>query len=368
MNRPLRHPPRISSPVLRIGLLTPHDPFDLRAFSGTAFFAARALGDRADLRLATPGHAAPTALDRILGRRARAVTAAAFDELDAVVGLVATECLDRPDLPPDLPVIHVTDATPAFLRETYGWDIPQGADAAEARVLARADVAVYSSDAMARRAARDFGARPAVLPFGINLPSRPGTCPEKPPLDRIELVLVASEWDRKGGPLALAVLDRLAALGRRAHLTVIGQSPRHLGRRDDVTCLGWLDKTKARDLRRLTAAFSRAHLALVPSRADCTPMTVAEAMAHGTPVIASDTGGMATLLPPRGPGLRLAPDAGVADWTRAILDLTSDDWAHAAMCLDAFRDARDRLSWEAWADGIVRLVRGRLARAAPQAA
>lgn len=357
-------PASVASPPLRLGFLTPHDARDPMAFSGSAFHAADALARTPGVELSlfcpVPAFRRFSWLGDRLGLKPNRARIDEIEKtpLDAVVGFVATDLIDR--LRIAAPLLHVTDATPSYLRETYGWNVPSGAEAAEARVLARASRAVYSSHAMAARAESDFAAlRPdtAVLPFGVNLRLRPDRPPEKPPLDRLELVFLGSDWTRKGGDVAIAALDRLAAAGRSAHLTVIGTAPRALARRPDVTLAGYLDRSHPKKAERFADILGRAHLMLLPTRADCTPMVIAEAMAHGTPVLATDLGGIVTLLPDGGPGARLPLSAGPEDWARAILSLTGDDWAWERMSRAAFAHARDRLSWSAWASGIARLAR-----------
>lgn len=357
---PLLPADRAPDRPLRLGLLTPHNVRDRRSFSGTPFHAVRALEHRPGLDLRLLGsHRAPSPLDRVLRRRTSrtgAFEARDLDGLDAVLGLVATPLLDRlARLRPGLPVLHVTDATPAFLREAYGWAIPADIDAAEARVAEQARAVIYSSEHIARRAPGDLGLpglAPQVLPFGVNLETVPDRRPEKPPLDRLELLFVGLDWTRKGGDIAVAALDSLATRGQRARLTIVGRAPEHLRTRDDIRITGFLNKNRPRDLARLTALYREAHLLLLPSRADCTPMVVAEAMAHATPVIATDTGGIAALIGGGGAGRVLPPFAPPGAWGDAIRQATADPDSYALMSDAAFEGAAARLSWDAWARGI----------------
>lgn len=350
---------------LTLGFLSPHNPHDRRAFSGTAFFAARALERRADLRLRLlGGHRPPRALDRLLGRRAPPAAAVGKDDLDGldgVVGLVATPLLDRLyETRPDLPFLHVTDATPAFLRDAYGWAVPAEADVAEARVAARAGINVYSSGTLAARAAGDLGLRhmaTAALPFGVNLETLPGQPPEKPSLNRVELLFVGIDWGRKGGDVAVAALDALVASGRDARLTIVGRCPERHRDHPAVRAMGFLDKNRPRAAARLARLYASSHLLLVPSRADCTPMVVAEAMAHATPVIATDVGGLREQIGGAGAGRCLPPYTDPGIWARTIAAMTGDAAGYALASDAAFDRAQARFAWDVWAEGIEAMAR-----------
>lgn len=357
----------LSRDPISVGLLTPHNPFDRRCFSGTAHFATHALARHPGVRLRILGsHKPPKVMDRLLRRPApRLAPDAPLDlgGIDAVVGLVASAHLDAlAQDHPGMPYVHVTDATPDFLRDAYGWAIPRTADAMETRVVQNALSTVYSSDAMADRAAGDLGLdSPAVdvAPFGVNFEALPRQRPEKPSQARLELLFVGLDWLRKGGDIAVAALDCLLRSGNDAHLTIVGHCPkRHLDH-PAITYAGFLNKNRPSDAAKLADLYVQAHVMLVPSRADCTPMVVGEAMAHGTPVIATDTGGVATLLGPTG---RLMPQtAAPNDWAEEICTLTGSGYAAA---MDAsFNRAQHDLSWDGWADRVVTVLAERLADA-----
>ena len=352
-----------SRPALRVGLLTPHNPYDRQAFSGTAHHAAKALGQTPGLELRVLGpHRPRRRLDQLLRRPSPRVEAGAlnFSGLDVIIGLVATPLLNAVCELTDLPLIHVTDATPAFLRDVYGYDVPAAADRAEVAAATAAATVVYSSRRMARRALQDLGTvvRDArSLPFGVNLDTLPQQCPEKKSLETLELLFIGADWDRKGGDLAVAALDALNASGRAARLTVVGRVPDRIRAHRDVCVEGFLDKNRPRDLARLTALYERAHVFVLPTKADCTPMVLAEAMAHGTPVLAHDVGGISELVGPGGAGRVLPQAARAGEWAEAIAAMTADATAFAMVSDAAFERAGTRLSWRNWADGIAEIAR-----------
>lgn len=359
------HPLQLNSPrSFNLGFLSPHNPYDRRTFSGTAFFAARALAERPDIDLTLLGpHRPLKVLDKVLRRRRPTVDADQIDVsgLDAVVGLVATPLLDRlMTRHPNLPVLHVTDATPAFLRDAYGWKVPDNADAMETSVAVRASKVIFSSDALANRAPHDLqlpGLMSETIPFGVNLEQLPDICPQKPPLTKLHLLFIGLDWERKGGDIAVAALEHLRTEGRAAHLTIVGRCPERFRNHPDITYAGYLNKNRPKHAEQLIQLYRNAHLLLVPSRADCTPMVLAEAMAHGTPALATDTGGISTVIGAGGTGQLLPLYTSPRDWARAITELVSRQELYDFMSDACFDRAQNVLSWPQWAAQIEHVAR-----------
>ena len=347
---------------LRLGFLSPYNPYDRQSFSGSTFHACKALSQTQSLRLRVLGqHAPPRFRDRLMRRRKEiTLTAADLEGLDAIMGLVATSLLDTvSQLRPDLPFLHVTDATPRFLRDTYGWRVPDNADAREARVAARAASTVYSSWELAKRAPTDLGLaefQPKVLPFGMNDEYLPEAAPTKPPLSKLNLLFIGLDWVRKGGDTAVAALDKLNSNGRRAHLTIVGQCPERHRTHQHITYAGYLNKNRPREARQLAQLYSDAHLLLLPSLADCTPMVIAEALGHATPVLATDTGGIGTMIGGHATGRLLPQFSAPAEWARTINEMTADETHYAMMSDAGFDRAHGVLTWSRWAAGIVTIL------------
>ncbi len=284
-----------------------------------------------------------------------------------MVGLVAKPLLDRlATLRPGLPFLYITDATPQFLRDAYGWAVPAEADAAEARVAAAAAASVYSSEVLAARAPADLGCpgmAALVRPFGVNLDTLPHKRPVRDLSGPLELMLVATDWERKGGDIAVAALNALLAQGRDVRLTIVGACPERYRSHPAIRAAGYLDKNNRRDAGLLAAFYKAAHLLLVPSRADCTPMVVAEAMAWGMPVLGANVGGIARQIG-AGAGRVLDLFTPPAHWADEIEAMTGTRDLYEMMSDAAFDRAREHLSWDAWATEIETMLRGALDRVA----
>jgi glycosyltransferase involved in cell wall biosynthesis len=286
-----------------------------------------------------------------------------------------------------VPLIHVTDATPAYIAEGYGTAPKPAAFETEARAIAAARAVIYSSHYMAERARAEFGAGIAaklhVVPFGLNM--------EAPPAPRLDLaapggagsdggaggspsgegaplnlVFVGKKWVRKGGDIALETLRWLRGQGVDARLTVLGARPPGYVDPEGaegplepgVTVIPFLDKNRPEDAARFDAVLGAAHALILPTRADCTPMVVAEANAFGAPALATDVGGLGTLIAPGENGWLLPEAAGGAEWGRRVLEMVADPAGYRALRASSLAAYRDRLTWEAWSAGVLDVVAG----------
>lgn len=364
---------------MRIGFLCAHNPYDRNAFSGTAFYSCAALGRLRDegligeLRILGT-HAPVGRRSRLIQRTRRMLTlppqplsfaslADRGDGLDWIVSMVSGGMALR--LAPQLlaPFVHVTDATPDFLRDFYGRDIPPSAQQEETRVIEQAARVVYSSDFMRARALEEFGPQAGekmrVVPFGVNLDHLPDTVtagpawPAGPGKGPLNLLFIGKDWQRKGGAIAFAAQQQLRVQGWDARLNIIGCDPPEAQGRPGVTIFPYLDKNLPEDARRFEALLADSHLFVLPTRADCTPMVIAEANAWSIPVLVTRTGGIPTLVTPDANGRMMPEDAGANDWAAAILQMLADPDAYAELRRGSHAAYRDRLNWHAWARALI---------------
>lgn len=355
-------PSRDPQAPLNLGFLSPHNPHDRRSFSGTAFYAAAALKRHPGVSLKILGdHRPPRLSNWLLGRQCPKIDHVphnAFDGLDAVISLVGSTLLGPILGQIKVPFVHVTDATPVFLRDCYGWNVPPEADVLEAEVAKHAAAMIYSSAEMADRGAVEFGISPYHAPFGVNLGStrRPKTCPTKSDMSKLQLLFVGNDWERKGGDLAVSAMQALQRMGVDAHLTIVGHAPKYYGTDPDITIAGYLNKNKTEQAAKLTQFYEKAHLLLVPSRADCTPMVIAEAMAYGTPTLATDVGGIGSLIGGTGAGKLMSVAADADLWAREIANMTASQFAYQAMSDACFDRANSRLTWRAWCSDLLKII------------
>ncbi len=170
--------------------------------------------------------------------------------------------------------------------------------AIERALLAAADAVIATSS----ETVRDLAAL-GVAPGRVTV-AQPGT--DRPPPVRHRgrrLLTVATLVPRKGHLTVLAALQRL---GPGWQLELVGsdrRDPRHAARvRTAIRLRGLARRVRVRGEvpdAALARAWRRAGLFVLPSAHEGYGMAVAEALAHGLPVVASQAGALSGVVPPR---------------------------------------------------------------------
>lgn len=386
--------------VLRLAFVTIDDSSSLKSWSGVPFHMARALVqqgvtlEHVDL-LHTP--VVPRALARgrqllhrsrrrwysfqhdpgVVRAHARYLALRLRDlHVDAVFspGTIPIAHLDTP-----LPVVYWTDATFAAMVDYY----PAWSGISEARVRAgnrmeraaidRAGVAVYASDWAAESALRVYAADPArvhVLPFGANLTSEPDrrqivSLIAQRPRRECRLLFLGVDWHRKGGDLALGVVERLVEMGIPSHLTVVGCRAGDVPKSKLVDYIGFIDKSTPSGEARLLRLLADSHFLCLPSRAECFGVVFCEASAYGLPSLAIRTGGVASAVRHASNGYLFDEPSFIESAAASIADCMADyDDVYTPLALSSYEEYRSRLNWTTSTSMLIEHVSRLVARTA----
>jgi glycosyltransferase involved in cell wall biosynthesis len=202
-------------------------------------------------------------------------------------------------------------------------------------VLRRARAVVAASEELAGEA-RHLGARNVhVIPGGIELPPEPG-----PPAEPPHLLYVGRLAPEKG-------VRQLAEASRGLPLEVAGDGPL----RD---LLPQARGVVPRD--GLPALYEAAAAVVVPSLREGFGMACLEAMAHGRPVVASDTGGLRDLVVDDETGL-LVPPGDVPALRGALERILADADLRVRLGVAARQRAAAAFGWDAVVTSLLELYR-----------
>lgn len=215
----------------------------------------------------------------------------------------------------------------------------------------KAAALVFSSDWAARGAQELYGIdanKLHVIPFGLNSLERPA--PVERTIDaKVRLLIVGVEWHRKGIDLACELTRKMRADGIDCELHIVGCKPENadaLVAEGGFHLHGFLSKGNESDRAKLNKIYSDSHIFLLPSRADCTPMVVAEANSHCMPTICSDVGGMATVVDPPFGGDVFPIETWVEQSARRVREYLDHPDQYAKACKTAHANFQNRLTWE----------------------
>lgn len=225
----------------------------------------------------------------------------------------------------------------------------------QARVARKLDPILVPSRSSADDIAREFGVDPqrmAVTPLGVDT----RYFHPRPDSARVpgHIVCIASaDSPLKGVAVLLRAVARLAEERRDIGLTVVSkpkpggptdQLVDALGLRDRVTFVNGIDDTTLGDL------IASAQIAVVPSLYEGFSLPAVEAMACGTPLVASHAGALPEVVGTEGDAGRLIPPGDPELLAKEIEALLDDDTERARMGAAAWQRVQERFTWKAVAE------------------
>ena len=275
----------------------------------------------------------------------------------------------------NVPTVFWTDASFAGMLNFYPFfanlaplSIDEG-HALERWVLGRCSLAIYSSDWAAQTALASYPIKPnrlAVVPFGANLERTPtseeieGIIQSRDPAC-CRLLFVGVDWERKGAEIAVEAAEALTGAGVRVHLNIVGCLPPSNRRLPPyVKVHGFLSKATPEGRQQIDSLFRKSHFFILPSRAECFGVVFCEANAYALPCLATNVGGIPSVIMEGRNGKLFDVQASGHDYAACIATLMDPKRYHA-LALAAFEESRSRLSWKVSGIKIIELLRQRFA-------
>ena len=236
----------------------------------------------------------------------------------------------------------------------------------EAAALERASIAIYVSEWAAASAVDAYGVDPAkiaVVPRGPNLPVKHNEDDVRDWIaarrrERIRLLFVGTDWERKGGDVAVEAARVLTRQGHDLEFVVVGATPRLDAEASAFTrIVGRLSKARPGEVGQLSELFTGADFLILPTRAECMGIVFAEASAFGVPSLACETGGVASAVVHERNGLLFKPGSAPEEFAEAITRVWADEGAYAQLALGAWREHVERLNWDVSGKKVADLLR-----------
>ncbi|MFM7181240.1 MAG: glycosyltransferase family 4 protein [Verrucomicrobiales bacterium] len=224
----------------------------------------------------------------------------------------------------------------------------------EKRILRHCRYAIYSSDWAARSAIDFDGADPAkvkVIPFAANVDHQFDEASVRNFIasrsrQTCRLLFVGVDWHRKGGAKAVEVARLLNESGLPTELDFVGCEPE--GETPEfVKRHGFISRRTAEGRAWLDELFARSHFLIVPSLAECYGLVFADASSYGVPSLATNVGGIPTVVREGINGRLFDLNQDAASYCEYVRGLISDWPRYQALAESSFREYSERLNWDA---------------------
>ena len=376
------------SQARRIAFITIGDGSNVKFWSGTPFHMSQALASEGNDIIhigplsapILPFYKAYSKLLRAFRRRSlspiQAAPVVAQYSTDAArkIRAVSPDVVFAPagstfawNVPVGVPLVYASDATFRLIEDYHpnyrnlSRAAREMSDQLERDTIARADLILYPSQWAAESAVRDYGADPArvhVVPWGANLkeaPDRRSVLGSRKP-GPCRLLFIGVNWEEKGADTAVETLAELRDRGIETELVICGCTPPKPISQEGLTIIPYLDKNDREQRDRLDQLYRDADFFLLPTRADCNPIVLCEAAAHGLPSIVRATGGVPYAVRDGETGILVPPNATKAEYATVISEIFATP-ARLDRLRKSSRDAfESRLNWQVWGRRVSELI------------
>lgn len=364
---------------MKVAYVTTYDPSEISNWSGSGYFMAKALAHQSIEVV----HIGPLKEygDRLIQAKELVYKYVArknyrkdrepkilFSYADQVAGQLKSVRADIVFSPGTIPICYLecrtpivfwTDATVAGMINFYqSWsnlcrESLTNANNMEQAALSHCRLAIYSSDWAARTAKDNYEVEPSkvkVVPFGANIECYRDLQDirrliSKRSTDVCKLLFMGVNWYRKGGDLAVELATALNSRGLKTELTIVGCTPSEVTP-DFVSLKGFISKTTKSGQATIDNLLAESHYLVLPTRADCVPVVIAEANSFGVPVVTSNVGGIPTVVNDGINGAAFDIGNFVDPACDFILNSLGHSSAYSLLAESSFGHYQDRLNWQ----------------------
>lgn len=358
--------------------LSSHNPFSKKAWSGIPYFLFTSLTEHFDVQyVPLPEFRHLKLLGYFISRSVNFLTQRkyVFDYgflISRLYGIVATLRIRRAGsakfifspagltevafLKTSIPIISYGDCSVLQLLEYYpamsnvlplSW---KELKYVEQKALSKTTFAIFSSEWASDFVSKTYHRKCFTIPFGANMTTSFRQVVKADLTTEVRLLWIGVDWIRKGGDIAYSSFRKLRSKGVKCTLTLIGTEVPDLTPSEYLTVIPRIDKDNEKEAALLHELYSESHFLVLPTRADCTPIVIAEAFAHSLPVVACRTGGLVSMVSDGETGYLLGEDAD--EFVNVIMALRHDHLAYARMRENCFSSYMTMFNWKTWAESL----------------
>lgn len=259
------------------------------------------------------------------------------------------------------PIVLWTDSTIAALIDSYSYlsnlcsETKRNIYDLEKSAFDRCKLVIFSSEWAAQTAIDIYGINPSkvkVVPWGANLEcdrtiNDIQNIVESRPSKLCKLLFFGTQWQRKGGDIALAVAKELNSIGLPTELTVIGCEPPIPNEiiPNYVKFLGFIDKYTKEGTETINKLLAKSHFLILPSQAETYGHVFCEANSFGVPCLATNIGGIPTVIKDNLNGKTFSLYANISEYAIYIASLMTNYSEYKRLAISSFNEYQSRLNW-----------------------
>ncbi len=375
---------------MKISYVTFYNPHDIHEWSGSGYYIAKAIKDQNnemeyiydfDIKMGITNYYRRL-INKIMGkeyqmRRSPFVIEQYARQIEQKIStdsdvIFSPGSVDIALVKSKVPKAFMTDATFAGMLgfyPTYSKLSPTTIEFGhqlEQAAIDSSNLCIYSSQWAARSAIDYYHADPAkvkVVPFGANIESDRTldtikSLVQQKPENECHLLFIGIHWIRKGGKIALQIAQALNNMGLKTTLHLVGiDSIPEKKLPDFVINHGFISKSTPEGSQKLNDLFSKCHFLLVPTQAEAYGLVFCEANSFGLPAIATQTGGVTTIIKDDLNGRTFPLDSEPEDYAKFIASYFNDFDKYKELALSSFNEYEKRLNWKVAGREITRLLK-----------
>lgn len=233
--------------------------------------------------------------------------------------------------------------------------------------ITNADILIYTSQWAADSAINEYKADPSkvfILPFGANLDFTPSheeikkIVSQRSLQNHIDLLFLGVVWTRKGVDYAVEVTEILNSIGIPAtlHISGIKTFPENLNKKYIIDH-GYLSKVTEEGQKKIGRLLAQSSFLIMPSLADCTPVSFSEANAFGLPCLTTNVGGHSSIIENGVNGMIFDREVFVESAVNYISNLREKNNKYRELCFSSFEKYMQKLNWNTIGEKISKLVK-----------
>ena len=298
----------------------------------------------------------PAVLSGLATSASRRVDGGGFDLLFTHSSLIAAR------MNTDIPVVLWRGAHYAALTTGYrGYqNLPPVAERwaheQERAAMSHAAMNIFAADAACTSAHDIYNipvAKLKVIPYGANLHPAPETqavmhnigCKRNDGV--INFLFFGVDWYRKGGDRVVHALTRLALMGLRVHLDIVGVDGAEVETVPGFTTInhGYLHKSNPEQFKTMNHILKQAHFLIHPARGEAFGVVLCEAFACGIPVLATPVDGLPTIVDDNVNGILIDEPFDPEVVAARLMPIIANMEAYRKLAYGALNKYQRRLNW-----------------------